>query len=306
MLPKLEPKPIPLITWRNMTPPSEGHTYFHLGHTRPFQPEADRFSGVNAWWLSEASLLAYAGEDYAAPRFMAAGWETVKFFSGRSTQCYVASNRDVAVVAFRGTEWANDQDAETMENFVADLYVDIDIRWTNAEAGGKIHRGFHDGLNEIWDDLRVYVDRLSGKGRRLWIAGHSLGGALAVLTGARMSNVQGIYTYGAPRVGNRDFVANYPHTLHRIVNNNDVIPHLPTFPYADLGELHYIDSSGCLHNDITFWQRWKDEIQGHIDCLVENIRNLDKGWIATLPDGIKDHTPLLYALHMWNSLISEK
>lgn len=303
MAEQLEAKPIPLITWSNMAPPFKEHVYFQHREHFPFELDADRFSPVNAWWLSEAALLAYAEEDFAAPLFESAGFDDLCFFSGHSTQCYVAANRKMAIVAFRGTECGFNRGPEAMAQFIADLSVDVDIRMVDAPVDGKIHRGFHDALDEIWDDLFTCLKTLASKNCALWLTGHSLGGALAKLTAGRHPKVTGIYTFGAPRIGNRKFTSAFPAKCFSVVNNNDVVPHLPPFPYVDLGKLHYIDSSGAMHADISTWQRWKDEIQGHIKCMVENALNLDHGWSATLPDGLKDHTPLLYALHLWNNLI---
>ena len=301
---RLDPKPIPLITWDNMAPPFDGHTYFENREHFPFEPDIEPFSLVNAWWLMEAALLAYAGEGFAVAHFEAAGFDDVRFFTGHSTQCYLAANRRFAILAFRGTECGIGQGPEAMAQFIADLGVDVDIRRIEAKAGARIHRGFHNALDEIWRDLSPCLDALSDRDCPLWATGHSLGGALAVLTAARLGKAQGLYTFGAPRLGNRKFSSNFPIELHRFANNNDLVPHLPPFPYTDLGELHYIDRHGNLQKNLDLWQRLKDEIKGHIDCLAENTRNLKQGWIATLPDGIKDHTPLLYALHIWNNLVS--
>lgn len=298
-----EVKPIPLITWGNMAPPFKDHIYFQHHQHFPFQPDMGTFNPVNAWWMSEASLIAYTQEEFATPCFHAAGLNNVRFFTGHSTQCYVAANDEFAIVAFRGTECGINQGPEVLAQFIADLSVDIDIRWVDGPGGGKIHKGFDDGLSEIWSDLLPHLKSLVRNGRKLWLTGHSLGGALAALTAARYHDIQGLYTFGAPRLGNRDFVSGYPMTNFRIINNNDIVPHLPIYPYVDLGELHYIDSNGALHLSIGAWQRLKDEIRGHINCVVENIRNLDQGWTATLAEGLKDHTPLLYALHLWNHLI---
>jgi len=297
------PKTIPLITWGNMAPPFKDHTYFRNREHFPFEPDAGELSLVNAWWLIEAALLAYADEGFALPRFEAAGFDEVQFFTRNSTQCYVASNLRFAIVAFRGTECGIDQGPEAAAKFMADLGVDVDIRWVDAQGDGKIHRGFHDALDDIWPELACRLNTLSQRNCALWLTGHSLGGALAVLTAARQENIQGIYTFGAPRVGNRTFTDGFQKPVHRFANNNDLVPHLPPFPYADLGDLHYIDNRGALLEEIDFWQRLKDEIEGHFSCLVENVRHLNQGWSATLPDGIKDHTPLLYALHIWNNLI---
>ncbi len=300
---RFAPKPIPLITWSNMAPPFTEHTYFENREHFAFQPDSPSFSLVNAWWLMEAALLSYAGEAFAKPRFEAAGFEAVRFFSGHATQCYVVANQRFAIVAFRGTECGIDQGPEAVAQFFADLGVDVDIRWVEDQGGAKIHRGFNDALDEIWHDLSPCLSALSERNCPLWFTGHSLGGALAVLSAARYGNVRGLYTFGAPRVGNRTFSSNFSAQLHRIANNNDLVPHLPPFPYVDMGDLRYIDSQGVLHSDIGRWHRLKDEIQGHIDCLMENVRHLDLGWAATLPDGIKDHTPLLYALHIWNNMV---
>ncbi len=301
---RFDPKPIPLITWRNMSPPFRRHPYFEHRKHFPFEAAAGSFSLVNAWWLIEAALLAYADEGFAVQHFNAAGFHAVRFFSGRSTQCYVVSNDRFAIVAFRGTECGIGRTPEAAAQFMADLGVDVDIRWVDTREGGKIHRGFHDALDEIWHDLAPCLQDLSKRRCPVWVTGHSLGGALAVLTAARHDSVVGTYTFGAPRVGDGRFTALFPEAVHRFANNNDIVPHLPPFPYADLGEMHYIDWRGVLKKEIDRWPRLMDEIRGHIACLKENIRHLNQGWEATLPDGIKDHTPLLYALHLWNNLVA--
>jgi triacylglycerol lipase len=301
-----EPKPIPLITWRNMAPPFTTHAYFQHGEDFPFAGRTGEFSLVNAWWLSEASLLAYAPEEFARPLFEKAGFDDVWFFSGYSTQCYVVATRELAIVAFRGTECDMGGEPEAFWQFLADLSVDLDIRWVDAQGGGRIHRGFRDGLNEIWTDLRARLETLAARECALWITGHSLGGALALLAAARIerfSEVQGVYVFGAPRIGDQRFAEGYAPRIYRFLNNNDLVPHIPPFPYSDLGELRYIDASGNLHDSISRWRRWMDEIQGHIQCLTENLGNLKHDMAASLPDGIKDHTPLLYALHIWNNLV---
>ena len=58
----------------------------------PFRHRATAFDMVNAWWLIEASTLAYAEEDFVRPVFQKVGLADVKFFTGDSTQCFVANN----------------------------------------------------------------------------------------------------------------------------------------------------------------------------------------------------------------------
>lgn len=72
-----------------------------------------------------------------------------------------------------------------------------------------IHNGFYDAMDIIFADVVKAIEPLL-EGRRLWITGHSLGGAVAMLTAFRMEHehnisVQGVHTFGAPAVGDSDW-----------------------------------------------------------------------------------------------------
>jgi hypothetical protein len=74
--------------------------------------------------------------------------------------------------------------------------------------------------------------------KNLYISGHSLGAAMAVIAAARIFSsdyfewqplMRGVYTFGQPSVGNQVF-ANYyegQFQLYRHVYRYDVVPHLP-------------------------------------------------------------------------------
>ena len=75
-----------------------------------------------------------------------------------------------------------------------------------------------------------------GRGSRLYIAGHSLGGALATMAlpdiGARMGRRPiFLYTYGSPRVGDNTFVTafnqRYYENSFRIANTSDMVGLIP-------------------------------------------------------------------------------
>lgn len=71
-------------------------------------------------------------------------------------------------------------------------------------------QGFDDGVNTVWDGVEGMHQKIKtlyeeeGKSRKLFITGHSLGGALATIAAARLAfvdnmNIAGMYTIGSPR-----------------------------------------------------------------------------------------------------------
>ena len=83
---------------------------------------------VNAWWLSNASHLAYYEIDRLAHELHKAGLRLVDCFTGKSTQAYLGASDHFAILAFRGTE----------SDELADLKVDADIRLTQFEDEARV------------------------------------------------------------------------------------------------------------------------------------------------------------------------
>ncbi|HEY9889142.1 MAG TPA: lipase family protein, partial [Candidatus Obscuribacterales bacterium] len=120
-----------------------------------------------------------------------------KYLGGRiDTQGFVAANEGNILVAFAGSESFSDWWANV--TFIAE---------PGPFKETKVHKGFKDAL--VPTLVRIAADsqkyNLNGE-KKIWVAGHSLGGALAVLLTATLLAdgipVAGLYTYGAPRVGN--------------------------------------------------------------------------------------------------------
>lgn len=111
-------------------------------------------------------------------------------------------------------------------------------------VAGNVHGGFLEAYQlakrKFGDkfDLRAIRTSLD-KGKSLFICGHSLGGALALLYAAEMKDYQPVlYTYGMPRTFTRSAIASLGNIKHyRHVNDNDTITQIP--PDADLDNEFY-------------------------------------------------------------------
>lgn len=207
--------------------------------------KAKSFHAGNAEFLGKAADLAY--ENKATISKTAKAWNTklIKWFRHKDTQAYIIGNDETLILAFRGTEITK----------IKDITTDLDARLTKG-LGGKIHEGFSRALNQIWDDVWATLKAERGS-RALWVTGHSLGGALATLAVARLrqqkrQNVNGLYTYGQPRVGNKNFAKKFDDDFKRytfrFVNDNDAVPHVPPedMNFSHIGTRKKFDKKGKL------------------------------------------------------------
>lgn len=156
----------------------------------------------------------------------AAGFELVGTFYNKSldpmknTEGFVAKRvrndeRDFAVLAIRGT------------TSVQDWWANARVGLEGIEGGGKVHKGFHGA----YLDARPRIDALLSKidSLPLFVTGHSLGGAVAVMA-TWYRNKDGnaaCYTFGAPRVGNHVFNEAFRTPIYRVVNAWDPVPLVP-------------------------------------------------------------------------------
>jgi len=142
---------------------------------------------------------------------------------------FIAESHDKIIVALRGTRTFKDNETDQ------DLYQ---VPYPFVRNAGKTHRGFTCTYQSARNELIRVLTKLSTT-KRLFIAGHSLGGALAVLAAfdiamnTRFKNLF-VYTYGSPRVGDPEFASRFNQTVKnsiRIFNVHDIIPTLPAQAY---------------------------------------------------------------------------
>lgn len=216
--------------------------------------------------LADCARLAYEDESTVKGRLQAEwAFDRVACFSGGSTQAFIGGNDRYLVIAFRGTEPTK----------LKDWFRNLDAHFTQGPAG-RVHHGFLKALNEVWDGsggLHAKIQSFRDRNQTLWLTGHSLGGALALLAAARLRltdglSLNGLYTIGQPRVGDGAFrraLADGVSDRHfRFVNNNDVVTRVPAllYGYRHAGNRLYFDSRGNLLDSISVWQELIDGIAG--------------------------------------------
>lgn len=301
----LHKKNIPAMTFNNLFPPYKDYEYFQNQKIAPFEYRMSSFSLVNAWWLAEASTLVYADEAYVRPRFTEAGLERIIFFNRSGTQCFIASNSRFAIVVFRGSETWNRDNRFDPRQMISDFFTDIDIRLSDWIRGGKVHTGFMTALDSIWDDMQPEIKRLQDQGVLIWLTGHSLGAALATLAADRLQNVQGLYTFGSPRVGDQEFQQRFGLKAFRVVNGRDIVADIPPKGlYHHVGEPIFIDQNGRIHAR----HRTTEESDG-ASCYADSNASGNGGEVRKsdsalyIPSSIRDHVPVLYSIYLWNELV---
>ena len=205
------------------------------------------------------------------------------FIDVDGAQAYVMSDSNDVLIACRGTE-------PTQLN---DVVADLKMFPVPHHKGGRVHRGFYGEYQKVIPGIKEALAKHNKSGKKtVWVCGHSLGGAMAVLVAAELQPNGGLHTFGQPRVGNAEFLKclkDVPYYRYR--NNNDIVTAVPPswLFFKHGGVLRYINTYGNIR-PATYWQRFKDKCSGH--------------WIAlksfNLIDGFADHSMGLYHEYLYN------
>ncbi|WP_053007653.1 lipase family protein [Pragia fontium] len=140
------------------------------------------------------------------------------------SQLFYIANKTMLLVAWRGTQE------------ISDCLTDIKF-WQRPHEleldsqDGFVHTGFWEAFdvprNKFKNDFDAIIDL--NEGRELFLCGHSLGGALAVIHAATLKRFKPVvYTYGMPRVFTYSVVIQLDDIIHyRHINDGDVVTTLP-------------------------------------------------------------------------------
>jgi len=241
---------------------------------------ANAFNLGNAHALAECAYIAYDEDKKKTESLLKEkyGMTWVQFFRLDETEAFITYNDKVLILAFRGTS--------SVEDFITDAKIKL---IPGPKDNGRIHEGFKTGLDKVWNEVWRSMGRARRK-RTIWVTGHSLGGALALTAAARLhfeksQPINGLYTFGQPRVGDPDFTTAcnraFGDRYFRFVHNNDIVPRIPfrAMGFEHTGIFKYINTAKQLDDSLTWEQITKDRLSGRI-----------QDFLKPGTDGIKDHS----------------
>lgn len=231
---------------------------------------------------AKLSAAAYKTEAQAKTMCKKMGFPWCKLISNDGAEVLVVKDRNDLWFAFRGTEPSK----------LNDVMADLKVVKNSAIAGGKVHGGFQQEVNDLWMDILAELehnDQLKVR-KDVYITGHSLGAAMATIAATRYQPEE-LFTFGSPRVGGHKFIRNIKCPHLRFMNNNDIVCRIPPawLGFVHHGEMIYFNADGVKQDKPTWkdlwtgmlnsWKRWKffDGIVDHgMPNYVKAITKLSK------------------------------
>ena len=203
----------------------------------------------NALFLAHAACACYEGRPASYKGFTQCGFDEIISFASddnrenESARGYIGASENAIVLAFRGTD------------DVTDWLINLNVMQIE-EQGALVHRGVSRALTAVWPRIESRLQSLlDSRPRKIWVTGHSLGGALATLAAIRLQRM-GIeqlesYTFGQPRVGDRVMAGQITTPFYRFAHYADPVYHAPfsvprAMQYKHAGTLKQIDAAGRI------------------------------------------------------------
>jgi triacylglycerol lipase len=242
-------------------------------------------TGIPNYYDAEnaAALCQFAGEAYGAK----GNGQLIIDNGSTDTRAVMYQDATDVVVAFRGTI--------DLENWMTDL----DARMVPLHDGIRIHAGFYRALGSVQVEINKIISGQGYEAKRLWLTGHSLGGALAKLFAWRLAQalgrvvVSGVYTFGEPRQGNTAYRDSYEALLFdrtfRVVNAADLVPHVPWLCglYRHCGHEVFYDgcAGGCATGQLQPYRvdrpLWQYALEDVMAMISETVNPTEaEQWIA--------------------------
>ena len=246
--------------------------------SKKISPYKTKLDEGNAYWMARLSKEVYltTSDDDQMPDktkiLKNLQEDDEKFVSvtgadKNSAQAALVEHKEYLCMVFRGTNELSD-------------WLDNINAFPTKELFGEFHRGFWNSVADVWEPIyEKYQTLREEKKRPLFITGHSLGGAMATIAAAKLVHEDkpfaGVYTFGQPRTMTRDtsliFDAKCEPRFFRFHNNNDLVTRIPArlMGYTHIGTYLYISAEKSIHQEVGFWFKFVDYIDGAIEAVKE-------------------------------------
>jgi hypothetical protein len=321
------------ISFETLFPPNMNYEYFEDHWEIPIPSTGT--SGISiafAWWAAEASLLAYEHPGFSRLVLRLIDATYFRSYSWEVTQALAFVLKSTCFVAFRGTEIKS---VQALKDMSANLgYGSVPF------TSGNVYRGFASAFSEMVesdDNVFHFIDdaRRQHGCEEVVFCGHSLGGALATLAAVHYGGRCHLYTFGAPRVGDTNFVKSLPESSLRVVNSGDPVPLLPpsirpfikeseTFVHGNLPYLLF-DRSGNIKElkggakDGLPKPSLLEAVQrigGGVASSLSTVRRTKASGDESIPamflselaanTSMDAHAPIKYSTNLWNYIARQR
>jgi len=258
-----------------------------------FHSLTPEFDWEKALTCANASKLVYEDgavvTDYLKHSW---GYDYCKFIDVGKTQAFIGRKKSNLLISFRGTKGAGD--------WIANL--ELSKTGTNY---GRVHTGFLKAYKVV--ESQIMEEVLTTPDHHVLITGHSLGGAIATIAAAEISDkghgdkINGIYTFGQPRTGNskfKKFINSVFYQRHiRFVYDDDIVTRIPPI-FKHCGQLYHFDKHGILkpieplklpNLDMDMVEDESEEVTSEEPSLTEDEFQKLKAEIRTL-EGVIGYT----------------
>ncbi|MEV6836650.1 lipase family protein [Streptomyces sp. NPDC051133] len=267
-----------------------------------FDHTSSGYSLQRAYWLARTAELALQEPAVIEEQAARWGFDRVRHHEARLAPpsplrdvraCTLSGDRTI-VIAFRGSEPGR----------IKDWLSDATTPPRPGPGGnGYVHHGFAAALDPLYPAVARTLAELRTDGQGVYVTGHGLGGALAMLAGARLYleaphlAADGVYTFGQPRTCDRQLADAFHQGLggrmYRFVNNGDIVAQLPPEPaFTHVRALRYFDSRGRLH-----------ESMPTLSALADRAKGVPRDALASASDGIRDHSLRSYLALLEKNLV---
>lgn len=240
----------------------------------PLKAPASVYKTEDALHFAQISCLAYGEPNITAPLYKSLGYTRVELIEDEetSTQMYILFNDNTIVLAYRGTESSDDgkpNPKDMATNFMSAL-----VKFSpKLEDLGEVHEGFQKSTASLTEKALQSLRALDWLNKNLYITGHSLGGALAEHAAASIAahgvNINSVYLFGSPLVGNKKYATNYDATMKnrtfRVINGSDPVPNIMENEkknnriYVSTGKvIHLTGGKETFPEKVPAGSNWKD------------------------------------------------